>query len=72
MTTTQYRNNTNDPSKKYRPRKVSKSILLEGLSQFHFNNFQTALPSDFELLHIKAPIFCILSKLVKVSIYSRT
>ena len=47
---------------------VSKNILLEGLNQFHLNNFQNALPSDFELLCIKVRIFCFLSKLTKVSI----
>ena len=46
---------------------VSKNILLEGLNQFHLNNFQNALPSDFELLRIKVLIFCILSKLTKIS-----
>ena len=31
------------------------------------NNFQNALPSDFELLHIKIlKIFCILSKVSKI------
>ena len=33
--TTQYRNNTNDPQKKYRLGTVSKTILLSGLNQFH-------------------------------------
>ena len=42
------------------------------LNQFHLNNFQNALSSDFELLRIEEPIFCILSKLTKESIYSRT
>ena len=51
---------------------VSKSILLEGLNLFYLNNFQNDLPSDFELLPIKVLIFCILSKLTKVSIYSST
>ena len=51
---------------------ISKSILLEGLNQFHLNNFQNALPSDFERLRIKVPIFCILSKLAKVSKKSTT
>ena len=37
---------------------VNKSILLEGLNKFHLNNFQNALPSNFELLRIKVPIFC--------------
>ena len=36
------------------------------------NNFLNALPSDFELLYIKVLIFCILSKITKVSIYSLT
>ena len=47
---------------------LSENILLEGLNQFHLNNFQNALPSDFEILRIKVQIFCILSKLTKVSI----
>ena len=67
--TTQYRNNTNDPPKKYRLGTISKSILLKGSN---LNKFQNALPSDFELLLIKVLIFCILSDLTKDSIYSRT
>ena len=65
---TQYRNNTNDPPKKYRLGTVSKSIYwLEGLNQFHLNNFQIALSSDFEYQY-----FAFISKLTKVSIYFRT
>ena len=67
--TTQYRNNTNDPPKKYRLGTISKSILLKGLN---LNKFQNALPSDFELLRIKVLIFFILSDLTKESIYSRS
>ena len=33
-------NNTNDPQKKYRPGKVSKNILLEGLRQIYPTELQ--------------------------------
>ena len=42
---------------KYRLGTVSKSIFLEGLNQFHLNNFQNTLPSDFKLLRIKYQYF---------------
>ena len=32
---------------------VSKNILLEGLNQFHLNNFQNALPSDLNFCALK-------------------
>ena len=59
---TQYKNNTNDLPKKYRLGTVSKSIFLEGLNQFHSNNFQNALPSDLNLVpehkQNSLPSFC--------------
>ena len=39
-------NNTNDPQKKYRLGTVSKTILLEGLNQFHSANL--AIYSDVD------------------------
>ena len=39
-------NNTNDPQKKYRLGTVSKTILLEGLNQFHGANL--TLNSDMD------------------------
>ena len=44
----------------------SQCMYYSGYSMESFNNFQNALPSDFELLRIKVLIFCIVSKLTKV------